>query len=650
MPHALFTPNFKYLALLIVVIKSAAGFAQPTPFDKKYVDSVIVLLPKMSDSKAKVEQLRLLASMHLMVNPALTIKYAKEGTAIAERIDDPVGEIGCLAQSAFCYAQSGEWVKATNDVNKAIPLCEKYDPAKLIYMNNIMVIVAHTKGENEMALQYSLKALRNPAFGSGPEISNWPTYMQLGRIYYILNRLDSSRYYADIISMYVKKYAKAIPDLARNSYILFGNLAFSSKDYPSAIKNYHLAPDEIGLAKTYQILNEHDSAVFYAKIGLKFNLIQKDPLGIQESSKILAKEYAKSNPKEAMRYLQIYSDSKDSLYNSQKLRQLEQLKLNEQENKFELQKRLTADRNRFMQLSLGGVLAFFLILAIILWRNNRLKHIANQELESTLEKLKTTQAQLIQNEKLASLGELTAGIAHEIQNPLNFVNNFAEVSVELAEELDESVSQGDTKMIQALSHDLRQNMIHIAQNGQRASDIVRSMLEHSRTTTGEAQSTDLNNLAEEYFKLAYHGIRSKDPDFNIEFVTDFDENLGQVKLVPQDIGRVLLNLYSNAFYAVKKKQTELNYAEGDQPPTLWLSTKRLKNSVTLKVRDNGTGIPTEILRKIFQPFFTTKPTGQGTGLGLSLSYDIIAKGYAGEIYVSSEPGIFTEFVICFPVN
>lgn len=648
MVHALFTANLKYLALLWIVLQGVSGFAQPTPFDQKYVDSVSVLLPKMPDNKAKVDQLRLLASMHVMVNPPLTIQYANEGAAIAEKIDYPLGQIACLAQSAFSNAVRGEWVKATIDVNRAIPLCEKYDPAQLIYMNNIMVIVATTKGENEMALQYSLKAMHNPVFGSGAEISKWPTYMQLGRIYYMLNRLDSSRYYADRISGYVKKYAEMIPDLARNSYILFGNLAFSNRDYPLAIKNFHLAPDQIGLAKTYQILNEHDSAVFYAKMGLEINLIEKNPLGIQEASKILAKEYAKSDPKKAIGYLQIYSDSRDSLYNSQKLRQLEQLKLNEQENKFELAKRITADRNRFMQLSLGGVLAFFLILAMILWRNNRLKHIANQKLESTLEKLKTTQAQLIQNEKLASLGELTAGIAHEIQNPLNFVNNFAEVSVELTEELDESVSQGDTKTIQALSNDLRQNMIHIAQNGQRASDIVRNMLEHSRPTTSQAQPADLNILAEQYFKLAYQGIRSKDPDFNMELITDLDKNLGQIKLVPQDIGRVLLNLYNNAFYAAKRKQTEL--ADNGHLPTIWLSTKRINGSVTLKVRDNGTGIPAEILSKIFQPFFTTKPTGQGTGLGLSLSYDIITKGHSGEMYVCSEPAIFTEFVICLPAN
>ncbi|MBC8152145.1 MAG: histidine kinase, partial [Bacteroidetes bacterium] len=250
-------------------------------------------------------------------------------------------------------------------------------------------------------------------------------------------------------------------------------------------------------------------------------------------------------------------------------------------------------------------------------------------------------------EKMASLGELTAGIAHEIQNPLNFVNNFAEVSIELADELVEGVAAGDTPSVLALSADLRQNMTHIVRNGQRASSIVRSMLEHSRSSTDERRPTDLNALADEYLKLAYHGMRAKDSSFNAQLVTDFDPALLPVEVSAQEIGRVLLNVYNNAFYAVREQQAGQN---GTYKPVVSVRTRRQGNLMELRVRDNGMGIPESVREKIFQPFFTTKPAGEGTGMGLSLSYDIITSGYGGEIHVDSEGGLYTEIYIGLPVN
>jgi two-component system, NtrC family, sensor kinase len=280
-----------------------------------------------------------------------------------------------------------------------------------------------------------------------------------------------------------------------------------------------------------------------------------------------------------------------------------------------------------------------------------------EEIELTLLQLRTTQTQLIQSEKLASLGELTAGIAHEIQNPLNFVNNFAELSVELAKELKEELArpEKDWGLIEDLTNDLMQNQDKINHHGKRASNIVKNMLEHSRTSTGIKELTDINALADEYLRLSYHGLRAKDKNFNATMVTHFQESLPMITVIPQDIGRVLLNLINNAFYAVNQRSHQLlsNSQSGENvelkyTPSVFVSTKQIKKTIEIRVKDNGTGMPEGVKNKIFQPFFTTKPTGQGTGLGLSLSYDIVTKGHGGTLKVETKEGEFTEFIITLP--
>jgi signal transduction histidine kinase len=275
------------------------------------------------------------------------------------------------------------------------------------------------------------------------------------------------------------------------------------------------------------------------------------------------------------------------------------------------------------------------------------------QLQYSLDTLQATQAQLIQKEKMASLGELTAGIAHEIQNPLNFVNNFAEVSAEMAEELRANLHKGDIPNATVLSAELQENMGYITENGKRASSIVRAMLEHSRSSYDERRPTSLNELADEYLRLAYHGMRAQNPDFQVELHTAFDRELPLLEVAPQEIGRVLLNLYNNAFYAVREKQGQqvvkaVMSDEAPYQPIVWESTRQENGQVILSVKDNGVGIPDSIREKIFQPFFTTKPTGEGTGLGLSLSYDIITKGHGGEIQIESQEGEGSEFIILLP--
>jgi len=268
------------------------------------------------------------------------------------------------------------------------------------------------------------------------------------------------------------------------------------------------------------------------------------------------------------------------------------------------------------------------------------------ELEEALKELKLTQTQLIQSEKMASLGELTAGIAHEIQNPLNFVNNFSDVSAELIDEMEEELSKGDVTEALAIAADIKQNLEKIRHHGQRADGIVKGMLQHSRASSTTKEPTDINKLADEYFRLAYHGLRAKDKSFNAELITHFAENLPMINVVPQDIGRVLLNLFNNAFYAVQKRKQ----ADGDEyKPTVEMTTAVKGKSLEVVVKDNGTGIPDDIKDKILQPFFTTKPTGEGTGLGLSLSYDIVIKGHGGKIDVHSKENAFTEFIIKLPL-
>ena len=287
--------------------------------------------------------------------------------------------------------------------------------------------------------------------------------------------------------------------------------------------------------------------------------------------------------------------------------------------------------------------------------------LANEKhrLENTLTELRSTQTQLIQSEKLASLGELTSGIAHEIQNPLNFVNNFSELSVDLAEELKLEIGKleiplKDKEYVREILGDLASNQEKINHHGKRAAAIVTGMLQHARTSSGKKEPTDLNALADEYLRLSYHGLRAKDASFNAEMVTDFDPAVGRVEVIPQDIGRVFLNIINNAFYATQQRWKQVaedlsgfkNLTGLDSyEPTVSISSKKTDSKVEFRIKDNGTGIPDSVKARIFQPFFTTKPTGQGTGLGLSLAYDIVVKGHGGTLEVESEEGDGTEFIV-----
>ncbi|WP_305791897.1 ATP-binding protein [Spirosoma foliorum] len=526
---------------------------------------------------------------------------------------------------------------------------------------------------------------------------------EVGGAYGRMHKVDSARYYLTLSEQEyppIRLYPFQVLYWARVEKGT--NPTQAAQLYRRSIQVFKAQNELRGLGYAYgaygEFLQQHnqpDSSLLLAKASLQISLKLINYRAILTSSQLLTNLYQDLNrPDSAYKYQSIMIIARDSLFSQQKFNQIQTTLIEEQQRVQQLQDEKSLFESRVKIYGLLGMVAVLLLLAGVFYRNNRQKQKANEELqtlnqevqqqkeeiesqrdylEETLTELKSTQDQLIQKEKLASLGELTAGIAHEIQNPLNFVNNFSEVSTELIEELKEEVQAGNIDEVMAITDDLTSNLHKINHHGGRASSIVKGMLEHSRTESGERRPTDLNALADEYLKIAYHGLRAKDKsNFNCELVNNFDPSLDLVNVGPQEIGRVLLNLYNNAFYAVSEKQKT---APAEFKPTVTVSTRLLSHSspegassltqssglgttgmgsveerIEIRVRDNGTGIPESVKSKIFQPFFTTKPTGEGTGLGLSLSYDIITKGHGGSMAVESQPGQGTLFTIQLPIR
>nr|WP_293845550.1 ATP-binding protein [uncultured Arsenicibacter sp.] len=419
--------------------------------------------------------------------------------------------------------------------------------------------------------------------------------------------------------------------------------------------------------------NRIDSALYYAELCLPTvrDYLQSNALELpRDVSRLLAEVYAKKgNYAKAYTYQRQYMTFKDSLNNEEVARKATAERFKGQMSRQQGQitilqkdKQLRQQETRRQQQLLVTTLVVLVLLiglALVLNRNNQNKQKANallqaqrDELDQTLYELKNTQQQLIQKEKMASLGELTAGIAHEIQNPLNFVNNFSEVSTELIDELKEGplrkLPESEQEYAAEIVDDLVQNLSKIHHHGKRADNIVKGMLEHSRSSTGQKVLTDINALASEYLKIGYHGLRAKDKAFSCELITRFDPVPVSIVVAPQELGRVLLNLYNNAFYAVSERGRTSN--DADYKPTVEVTVNRQNERLVIRIKDNGTGIPESVKAKIFQPFFTTKPTGEGTGLGLSLSYDIITKGHGGTLRVESQAGEGAAFFIELPLR
>jgi signal transduction histidine kinase len=486
--------------------------------------------------------------------------------------------------------------------------------------------------------------------------------LTLGTTYSSLNKLDSALIFEFKALDYNAKDGSnrdsgRILNAIGTIYFKKGNYALAKQYFAEAIQvsQKHATLQALGdawvnLGNLFRETGETDSSLWYEKNALVTFRSIGSPDGLVRTYTSLSSTYRlQKNIDSAFVYQELAMAAKDSLNNATRITQLQNIGFDEQIRLRELEEEKIQIQNNIRTYSLLAGIAVFILIAFLLFRNNRISKKANsqlkkqkEELQTTLHELKNTQAQLIQSEKMASLGELTAGIAHEIQNPLNFVNNFSEVNTELLQEMKDEMQKGNLAEAKAIANDVIENQEKINHHGKRAEGIVKGMLQHSRTSTGQKELTDLNALCNEYLRLAYHGLRAKDKSFNAKFEIDLDPKLPKINVVPQDIGRVILNLINNAFYAVSEK------AKGnisDYEPTVIVSTKMVGDKISFSVKDNGNGIPERIKDRIFQPFFTTKPTGQGTGLGLSLSYDIITKSHGGELKLETKDGEGTTFII-----
>ncbi|GAB2584424.1 ATP-binding protein [Spirosoma areae] len=609
--------------------------------------------------------------MDVAPNAKAALEYGQQGLGLSKHIRYEKGIIRCgIKLGAFLVEV--DYYRAIPILTEMKQLCEKTNNQVELVRAFGFLGYAYNKFDFKKAQYYYTQCKQLMVKENVPE-SVFPITMVLGQFYKNWNLADSALVYLQ--KAYQIALKTNIPVPPSGFYVHFGVVYYKKGQSDLAMSYFRRSiatstgtphgQSYQGLALIFRDRNQLDSARFYAKKSLEIQQQRNQTIYVIESANLLFDLYKTSNPAEALNYHLLASATKDSLFNQEKARQVEKLAYEEREREARTKRRIEANQlayqNQIRLFVLSGVLVGILLLVLFLYRNNRQKQKANAllqrqrdeiheqrtQLQIALETLKSTQTQLIQQEKMASLGELTAGIAHEIQNPLNFVTNFSDVSVELIDELKDEVQAGHTDEVMALANDLTQNLQKITLHGKQASSIVRSMLEHSRTTTGERQATDLNALADEYLRLAYHGYRAKNKAFNAHLKTNFDPRLGLLDVVPQEIGRVLLNVFNNAFYALAERQKQQG---ASYEPTVSVSTNRTNGQVEIRVTDNGMGVPEAVRTKIFQPFFTTKPTGQGTGLGLSLSYDIISKGHGGTMTVETKEGAFSEFIITLPTT
>ena len=603
-------------------------------------------------------------NMFHMSNPK-SLQFLLEGVRIAE---DPEIEKRVLPEKYWNQAVYYD----TNALPKHLrkPLNVRLQTLASLYQD-VGHVFGNDYGDQQKQLLYYFKAV-SVAETVHDNYSVILNYNTIASVYFTLNNLDSSLMYAQ--KAYDLAVSTHLTKLSYHTYQILGSIHLAKKNYSlakyfankcvdDAVKynqiNLRIVEAKLVLSDCYSAQKNMDSGFYYAKSAFETAKQTNSPYALLSSTEALAKLYkSMNNVDSSFKYLQLAYSLKDSVHSSEKIKQIQRLEFEEQAK----QKQIEASRQKYqaqlkMYLLIGGVLALLAIAGILL-RNIRNKQRAftllqkqkvetdNQraKAEQALTDLRSTQSQLIQSEKMASLGQLTAGIAHEIQNPLNFVNNFSEVNEELLHELNAEAEKGNLEEVKLIAKDIGFNSQKIKHHGKRADGIVKGMLQHTSAGSGQKEPTDINALANEFLRLAYHGLRANDKNFNAKIETNFDSNIEKINVVAQDIGRVLLNLVNNAFYAVNEKQRQ-NIPGYD--PTVKLSSKNAGGKIELRVVDNGIGISQKIADKIFQPFFTTKPTGLGTGLGLSLAYDIV-KAHGGEIKLNTKENEGTEFIITLP--
>jgi signal transduction histidine kinase len=661
----------KLIFCIFILLLSADLFAQ-----QNTKDSLLVIINRNSGDSNEVNAISSLTDESLPFDSM--VNFARRGLAISERLNYKKGE-------AHCYFLLSNAYFNTNNFSKGI----EYALSALNIYKHINDIPDELKvyfplqgtyrdiGDYKKSLEYAFSGLKiaeaynlkGTGFFDGNRMAPF-LLAEIGQTYLLMNKLDSALYYTEQAIN-----SKAIVHGAEWNFpvYLVATIYLKQKKYEDALQNYRSAiplavqngffRDTLqifsGISTLFLKINELDSSIYYASLVVWSAEPDRETRPWLDALSNLSAAYKlKHNEDSALKYTELKYSVKDSLFDREKDRQIQSIAFNELLNEKDL---LAAHERYKIKIQLYASIAALLILlliATILWRSNIHKQQAKTEIEKAYHELRTTQAQLIQSEKMASLGELTAGIAHEIQNPLNFVNNFSEVSSELVHEMKQELATGNLQPATEIANDIEQNLEKIIHHGKRADAIVKGMLQHTRTSTGQKEPTDINALCDEYLRLSYHGMRAKDKNFNATLKTDFDENIGKINVIPQDIGRVLLNLYNNAFYAVAEKlkahSSQLKADSRQYVPTVAIVTKKINDKILISVKRQRPRHSSNIVDKIFQPFFTTKPTGEGTGLGLSLSYDII-KAHGGEISagsggkVETKDGEGCEFMIWLPV-
>ena len=635
---------------------------------KKYTQLYI----KLKNDKSLTELYIAKAAYYRRNNTDSEFYYSSLALKLAFRTKNKPLELVALNDVGYSQVETGNFAEALRLLLQALELSKqlKTKPMEGGVLNSIGNTYLDM-GDPRTALKYyraSMVVLKNSddLYWQMNEPSN------IGNVYEKLNMPDSALFYEQ------KLYRnKLFPDDLRAELSgRIGNANVKLGKFKEAINYYKKGLvyaanaktfDDIALinyqmAKLDSALNVPDSAIFRAQLSLKTarSISYRDI--IVKASQLLANLYErKGKIDSAYHYQKTAGLYKDTLFGAEKFIRIQHILSDEQQRQQKLIQEQEELKNRYQLVGGISILIFVLLIAILIWRNNLAQRKKNKlldaqttqlteqrdELKTTLANLKQIQTQLVQSEKLASLGELTAGIAHEIQNPLNFVNNFSDVNREMIEELKEELKNGNIEEVLEIADIIQQNEEKINYHGKRADSIVKGMLQHSRASSNTKEPTDINKLTDEYLRLAYHGLRAKEKAFNAELITSFNEKLPLLNIIPQDIGRVLLNLFNNAFYAVNERK---KIAGDDYKPEVTVSTSLKYGNLIISVKDNGSGIPEAIKDKIMQPFFTTKPTGEGTGLGLSLSYDIVVKGHGGSIEVDTQEDAFTEFKIKLPIT
>ncbi|HLO82526.1 MAG TPA: ATP-binding protein [Chitinophagaceae bacterium] len=653
--------NLKYLLFLILTISNFTTLAQ----SKHYVpapNKVAITELKKSLAQAVRDSDRVLIMSSIAYNyifyPDSCLYYFKEAITLAKNTKFQKGESDALLVLGNLQRNSGDFPKALETLFKGMAIAEHLDDQQLLaeYLRSIGIIYSQMNDFNQAIDYFKKSGYHFKAAGDDSNLHQIEA--NLSRVFRKNNQLDSALPYAR------RAMAKLPADDNRSrSWILMemGTLLFELGKQDSA---FELLRESSGIsdriddqfygsfsnnvmAGFFQRLRKPDSTILYAKRAFGHADLISLKFGKLEAENYLSAAYETVDKDSALHYYKLAKTTYEELYGAKIVQGLQKTVLEDLARKRKLEEEKLAYENRIQLFSLFIGLGMLLVIALILYRNNQKTKRANELIHQTLVDLQNTQQQLIQSEKMASLGELTAGIAHEIQNPLNFVNNFSEVNMELAHEIIETLNAGNVPEASALAADIMTNQEKIREHGKRAEGIVRSMLQHSRTSAGQKEPSDLNALADEYLRLSFHGMRAKDKSFQAEYQLIADEHIPAIKLIPQDFGRVLLNLLNNAFYAVNEKAKT---AGPGYQPTVTLTTQLKPNAVEIVVKDNGIGIPEHVKQKIFQPFFTTKPTGVGTGLGLSLSYDIVTKGHGGELKAESMPGSGSTFIIRLPLS